>query len=55
MAGCASPRTVEVLLASLDVPGLEIGGIDSLTSTFSPESSILLGVDKGHQSGNLLL
>ena len=34
VAGCASSRAVEVLLAGLDVSGLEIGDIHALTSPF---------------------
>jgi hypothetical protein len=53
MAGCASSRAVEVLLASLEVSGLEICDIDTLTVAFFRECVILLGMNKSREAGNL--
>src|ERR1700722_2796194 len=55
VTGCASSRTVEILFPGLGIPGLEVGGIDSLASSFSREQVILLRVDKSHQASNLRL
>src|SRR5437879_552583 len=53
VAGCASARTLEVLLARLDVSGLEIGDIYPLAPSFFRGRFVLLGMDKGHETGNL--
>jgi hypothetical protein len=55
VTSCASPRTVEILFASLGISGLKIGHVHSLASPFSGERSVLLKVDKGSQAGNLLI
>src|SRR5208282_3818393 len=55
VASGASPRTVEVLFTGLGVSSLEIGDIHALASAFVPQRVVLLGMDKGHQAGNLLI
>src|ERR1700683_1744235 len=56
MAGCAPSRSVEILLTCLGVAGLEIGNVYALASTgFCVSGIILLGMDKGRQTGNLLI
>jgi hypothetical protein len=53
VAGCASARAAEVLLAGLDVSALEIGDIDTLTIALFRDCVVLLGMDKSCQAGNL--
>src|ERR1700685_491398 len=55
-AGRAPPRSVEILLARLNIAGLEIGCVNAFASTYFRVSGItLLGMDKGHQAGHLIV
>src|SRR5208282_5477261 len=55
VTGRTPARAVEVLLAGSGISRLQVGDIDALASTFLRERVLLLGMDKGHQAGDLVI
>src|SRR5205807_3008751 len=55
MAGAASARPFEISLTRLSIARLEVRGIHSLASTLLRERIVLLRMNEGHQTGNLLI